>query len=173
MNIFVRVLYCLDFHVLCDSFLIEYNLNMNINDLLNPAPGDGPTGGEGTDGNNPGPGGNEPGSGNNDTGSVNNTTDANSGENMRDRVESKFRLQYDYNKDVSVNNRPDVYSHEGAAKLDQNEIDYIHKYAHLNPKWHYSINRNKLLRKPGNKAATGIVKVTKSDLEYLNNFPKK
>jgi hypothetical protein len=41
--------------------------------------------------------------------------------------------------------------------------------------WQYNVTRNKLLRKPSIvRPATGIVKVTKHDIEYLlRNFPKK
>jgi hypothetical protein len=105
----------------------------------NSGPGGNNSGPEGNDsgpgGNDHGPGSNDSGSGNNDHGSGNNITEANnSGESMRDRVARKFRIQYEFNKDVSRNNRPDVYSYEGAGKLDRNEIAYIHRNADYNCK---------------------------------------
>lgn len=91
---------------------------------------------------------------------------------MRNRVESKFRIQYNYNKNVTINKRPDVYSHEGAGKLYQNEINYLHRNVRLNPLWHYSVAKGKILRRRGVKAATGVIRVTKGDVEYMSRFPR-
>jgi hypothetical protein len=178
LNILINILFYLDLHTVYDVFLDEYLSMLSVGDMLNSeAPGDSNTGGNnsGPEGNNSGPEGNNSGpegnnSGGNDPDLGNNTHEAS--EDMRNSVESKFRIQYDYNKNVSVNNRPDVYSHEGAGKLNQNEIDYIHRNAHFNNAWHYSASRGKLLRRPGIKAATRVIKITRQDIIFLSRFPK-
>nr|YP_010121886.1 hypothetical protein KQ509_mgp12 [Monilinia fructicola]QRF72262.1 hypothetical protein [Monilinia fructicola] len=171
INILISVFFYLDLHMMCNVFLGEYLNMMSINDMLNPeSSSDNNLGGNnaGSDGNKPGSEGNNSGGNGDDSG--NNVPEGS--EDIRNSVESKFRIQYDYNKNVPINKRPDVYSHVGAGRLNQKEVDYIHKYVHFNPFWHYSISKNKLLRRKGVKAATGVIRVTQHDINYMSRFPK-
>lgn len=159
--------------MMCNAFLGEYLNMLSINDMLNPeSSSDNNPGGNhsGSDGNHSGPSGNNSGGNGPDSGKSVPEADS---EDVRSSVESKFRIQHDYNKNVSISIRPDVYSHEGAGRLNQGEIDYLHRNVHLNPAWHYSMARGKILRRIGVKAATGVIKVTTTDIRYMSRFPNK
>lgn len=120
-NILISMFFYLDLHLMCNVFLDEYLNMLSINDMLNP---------ECSEGNNSGPAeGNNSGGTGPDSGDS--ATDG--GDNIRNNVERKFRIQYDYNKNVPINKRPDVYSHEGEGKLNGQEVEYIHRNVHLNP----------------------------------------
>ena len=130
-NILMHTFFYLDLHMVHDVFLYEFLNILSLGDMLNPeaaSDNNSRSNNSGPEGNNSGHSGHN--SGGNDPDSGNNIPEAS--EDTRNSVESKFRIQYDFNKNVSVNNRPDVYSHEGAGKLNQNEIDYIHRNAHFN-----------------------------------------